>query len=29
VLIAAWAQMLPLIKENQMEPFTDGVPLPF
>ena len=26
VLIAAWGQMLPLIKENQKEPFTDGVP---
>ena len=26
VLIAAWSQMLPLIKENQKEPFTDGVP---
>ncbi len=26
VLIAAWGQMLPLIKENQKEPFADGVP---
>ena len=27
VLIAAWGQMLPLIKENQKDPFADGVPL--
>lgn len=26
VLIAAWGQMLPLIRANQAEPFSDGVP---